>query len=69
MMSKAPKFTTLPGNGATVVDMRDDIVLCFWDKPNGRREWIVWRVDDDGNAHWGAYYDTLAEAVEGFAKR
>lgn len=67
------KFGDVLPNGATVIEcvpVRDDM-------PNGHRlviarfgdEYVVWLIDDEGNAENGNYLNNLADAVDRLAKR
>lgn len=62
-----------PRNGATVLvahrnvgKTEDYIVLCEWH--NGA-EFVVWRMDLQGNCYWGDYYATYSAAEDAFIKR
>jgi len=55
--------TTL-NNGATVIEQSGRIVIASW-----HGEYITWEVTDDGDAYWGHYYHTLAEALHDYQER
>ena len=57
-------------NGAVILehDPATGSVLASWDKGN-RTEYVTWRVDDDGNAYWGHYFDSVTDAADDFKKR
>lgn len=52
-------------NGARVLERRGDTVLAQW-----RNEYVTWRTDDAGNAHWGHYHGrALQDALNDFNER
>jgi hypothetical protein len=51
-------------NGATVLWKVKDIVLAQWGN-----EFVVWRVDHEGNAFWGAYSGNRELAERRFKER
>jgi hypothetical protein len=62
---------TLP-NGAIVLDYSPvpralGVVLTV--VPGSPDPYATWRVDYDGTAFWGDYFDTLAEATESYNER
>jgi hypothetical protein len=46
-------------NGATVLWKVKDVVLAQWGN-----EFVVWRVDPEGNAFWGTYCNGNRELAE-----
>lgn len=63
-------MTTLK-NGARVVEEyrneQDHVVLAFWGGHGA--PWVTWWCDKEGNAHWGRYFQTEAEARANFQER
>jgi hypothetical protein len=56
---------SIMNNGARVIAIHDDIVLASF-----RGEYVTWKLDSEGNAYFGHYYqDSLVKAVEDFAER
>jgi len=58
-------------NGAKVVDFRiygsgEIIALCEW---HGYHPFVTWRLDQEGNAYWGHYFETLEAAHADFEGR
>lgn len=57
-----------PENGAIVkgmmkVDYNRYVVLARY----AERDWVVWRMDNDGECYWGNYFgDKLEQATERF---
>jgi hypothetical protein len=51
-------------NGATVLEAKGDKVLAM-----RFREFVVWTVDEEGNAFWGHYTPSVCEAVETFKEK
>lgn len=43
-------------------------VLAHW-PDNGRRQWITWRCDHDGNCFLGHYFTNLVEAAADLQER
>lgn len=57
-------------NGALVMryDAESKIALCFW-AASRQQPYVVWRVDDAGEAHAGSYFDELEPATRVFDER
>jgi hypothetical protein len=54
------------------------VLKSFWDRPNGSivlcswkddAEFVTWRIDDEGNAFLGHYFETYGEAFRDFMDR
>jgi hypothetical protein len=43
------------------------MVLAFWE--GDLRPWVTWAVDSNGDAYWGHYFVTEAEAYDDWEKR
>lgn len=50
-------------NGAMVIEFDPDtrLALCRW---HGVQPWVVWTLDNNGNAECGHYFSDLHPAVE-----
>jgi hypothetical protein len=59
---------TLP-NGATIMErnVSRGVVLCRRDTVH--QPFVTWRVDGDGNAFWGHYFDDETEARQDYFMR
>lgn len=51
-------------NGATVLRKIGTFVLCEW-----RGEHVTWKVDTEGNAYWGHYFQNYSDALNDFNLR
>lgn len=53
-------------NGARVIESKQVtkdswLAICYWE--NNPQPYVVWRLDNDGNAYWGDYYNYLDNAA------
>jgi len=53
-------------NGAMILAIHDDKVLCYWD---AKDEFVTWNVDAKGNAESGNYFQALEPAIADFKQR
>lgn len=51
-------------NGATVIGQLGDVVIAQWGK-----EFVTWRIDNEGNAYCGHYFRNEDEAKQDFLRR
>jgi hypothetical protein len=60
-------------NGAVILAYRavdnKRVVAARWNDERTQCPFITWRVDDDGNAFWGHYFDTKNQAMVDFNER
>jgi hypothetical protein len=59
--------THLP-NGAEIIAANEAkrVVLCWY---GGFQPYVTWRVDANGNAFWGHYFQSEIQANQDFLKR
>jgi len=53
-------------NGALILAIHKDKVLCYWD---AKDEFVTWNIDAKGNTESGNYFKTLESAIADFKQR
>jgi hypothetical protein len=47
---------------ATKLETKMWIAICFWE--NSAHEYVIWRLDNEGNAYWGHYFSDMGSAIQ-----